>query len=117
MERLYITDDEISAHVLHELFGELHEAQRAYQSSSTGPSPTLATSSNGSGTESDKDVGPAARSAGLLATLTLGQGSSRPPKVEVPGIEPGSSVASTGLLRAQFAMPLLGPIGHANKPM
>lgn len=39
------------------------------------------------------------------------------PTVEVPGIEPGSSVASPGLLRAQFAMPLLGPTGHANKPM
>lgn len=38
-------------------------------------------------------------------------------EVEVPGIEPGSSVASPGLLRAQFAVSLLGPIGHANKPM
>ncbi len=36
--------------------------------------------------------------------------------VEVPGIEPGSSVASSGLLRAQFAVSLLGPPGHANKP-
>jgi hypothetical protein len=37
--------------------------------------------------------------------------------VEVPGIEPGSSVASTGLLRAQFTVPLLGPTGHVNKPV
>jgi len=36
--------------------------------------------------------------------------------VEVPGIEPGSSVASTGLLRAQFTLSLLGPAGHVNKP-
>jgi hypothetical protein len=37
--------------------------------------------------------------------------------VEVPGIEPGSSVASTGLLRAQFTVSLLGPTGHVNKPV
>ena len=37
--------------------------------------------------------------------------------VEVPGIEPGSSGGSSGLLRAQSAKSLLGPIGHANKPM
>jgi site-specific DNA recombinase len=37
--------------------------------------------------------------------------------VEVPGIEPGSSVVSTGLLRAQFTVPLLGPTSHANKPV
>ena len=37
--------------------------------------------------------------------------------VEVPGIEPGSSVASQGLLRAQSALPLLGPTGHADEPV
>ncbi len=36
--------------------------------------------------------------------------------VELPGIEPGSSAASSGLLRVQFAMSLLGSLGHANKP-
>jgi hypothetical protein len=41
----------------------------------------------------------------------------RPEVVEVPGIEPGSSVAFPGLLRAQFTVPLLGPTGHVNKPM
>src|SRR5205807_1749258 len=40
-----------------------------------------------------------------------------PERVEVPGIEPGSSVALTGLLRAQFTLPLLGPTGHVNLPM
>src|SRR5690606_11886708 len=39
------------------------------------------------------------------------------PSVEVPGIEPGSSAASPGLLRAQFAVSLLGPTGHANEPV
>lgn len=38
-------------------------------------------------------------------------------RVEVPGIEPGSSGALPRLLRAQFALPLLGPTGHANKPV
>jgi hypothetical protein len=35
--------------------------------------------------------------------------------VEVPGIEPGSFVALPGLLRAQLAMPLLGPSDHASE--
>jgi hypothetical protein len=37
--------------------------------------------------------------------------------VEVPGIEPGSSVASRGLLRAQPALSLLGSTGHADEPV
>lgn len=36
--------------------------------------------------------------------------------VELPGIEPGSYGIPSRLLRAQFAMPLLGSPGHANKP-
>ena len=47
--------------------------------------------------------------ANLLAAVLLDHGSSRAAVVEVPGIEPGSSVALPGLLRAQSAMPLLGP--------
>lgn len=35
--------------------------------------------------------------------------------VELPGIEPGSSAASSGLLRVQFARSLLGSPGLANK--
>jgi len=37
--------------------------------------------------------------------------------VEVPGIEPGSITALPGLLRAQLAVSLLGPIDHASKSM
>jgi len=37
------------------------------------------------------------------------------PSVEVPGIEPGSFAGSTGLLRAQLAVPLLGPTDHASE--
>ena len=35
--------------------------------------------------------------------------------VEVPGIEPGSFAGLSGLLRAQLAVPLLGPTAHASK--
>jgi site-specific DNA recombinase len=42
-------------------------------------------------------------------------GSNKNPLVEVPGIEPGSFVASSGLLRAQLTMPLLGPTDHVSK--
>ncbi|MCW2601959.1 MAG: Nitrogen transcription regulator, NmrA family [Pseudonocardiales bacterium] len=35
--------------------------------------------------------------------------------VEVAGIEPASFVALAGLLRAEFAMSLLGPTGHTNE--
>src|SRR2546422_650034 len=49
------------------------------------------------------------------AGLRFPQASS--PRVEVPGIEPGSSVALPGLLRAQFTVSLLDPTGHVNKPM
>ena len=37
------------------------------------------------------------------------------PFVEVPGIEPGSFVASSGLLRAQLTVPLLGPTDHMSE--
>jgi hypothetical protein len=37
------------------------------------------------------------------------------PEVEVAGIEPASFDARPGLLRAQFASPLLGPTDHANE--
>jgi hypothetical protein len=52
-----------------------------------------------------------------LAPALAGQGWSKPISVEVPGIEPGSFVASSGLLRAQSATPLLGSTGHADQPV
>ncbi len=36
--------------------------------------------------------------------------------VELPGIEPGSYGIPSRLLRAQFALSLLGSLSHANKP-
>jgi hypothetical protein len=44
-------------------------------------------------------------------------GTPLPETVEVAGIEPASSVALTGLLRAQCALPLLGPTGPAHEPV
>lgn len=55
--------------------------------------------------------------ADLLAMVLSDHGSNRAAVVEVPGIEPGSSVASSGLLRAQSASPLLGSTGHADEPV
>ncbi len=55
--------------------------------------------------------------ADLLNQVVSGHGLSRTVVVEVPGIEPGSSVASSGLLRAQSATPLLGSTGLADKPV
>ena len=53
----------------------------------------------------------------MLIKKKTGQGlmalTSRFP-VELPGIEPGSYGIPSRLLRAQFAMPLLGSPGHAN---
>ena len=37
-----------------------------------------------------------------------------PLSVELPGIEPGSYGIPSRLLRAQFAMSLLGSLGHTN---
>ena len=55
--------------------------------------------------------------ATLLHTALEGQSASKAAMVEVPGIEPGSSVASSGLLRAQSATSLLGSTGHADQPV
>ena len=60
---------------------------------------------------------PRSHLGGLLASAFAGQSASKAAMVEVPGIEPGSSVASSGLLRAQSATPLLGSTGHADQPV
>jgi hypothetical protein len=45
----------------------------------------------------------------------IGRIAAAPSLVELPGIEPGSYGIPSRLLRAQFAMPLLGSPDHANK--
>ncbi len=47
-----------------------------------------------------------------MLSMSMGRQSS---EVELPGIEPGSSAVSSGLLRVQFARSLLGSPGLANK--
>lgn len=59
--------------------------------------------------------GGAASDGDLLRAALAGAGSITPSMVEVPGIEPGSFVALLGLLRAQLAVPLLGPTDHASE--
>ncbi|BCJ44604.1 recombinase [Actinoplanes ianthinogenes] len=60
-------------------------------------------------------------SGGAMGAAAAGEpspalaGSSSPPLVEVPGIEPGSFVVLSGLLRAQLTMSLLGPPTHVSK--
>ena len=51
------------------------------------------------------------RAPGLRCPQTWGSRG----RVEVPGIEPGSSVALPGLLRVQSAVSLLGPTVHADE--
>jgi len=53
--------------------------------------------------------------ADMVRTALYGAGSDKASLVEVPGIEPGSFVASSGLLRAQLTMPLLGPSDHMSE--
>jgi hypothetical protein len=50
----------------------------------------------------------------LRSPVSFRTGSSNATLVELPGIEPGSYGIPSRLLRAQFAMPLLGSPGHAN---
>jgi site-specific DNA recombinase len=118
---LYVDDDNITDHSLHEPFARLHTVQQARQTAQDHEPPL------GASTEQEHTYSAAPRSGDgrmptdgvgiLLAGVGLARCSSKPPRVEVPGIEPGSSVASSGLLRAQSAMPLLGSTGPADKPV
>jgi len=115
-ERLYIDDDDVTAVRYQRPFGDLHAAGRAWLTASAGrgrrtgrrqaksPDTTRAEALQGSW-------------ADLLASVSLDAGSSKTVLVEVAGIEPASFDASPGLLRAQSALPLLGPIDHADKSM
>ncbi len=131
--KLYVDGDAITGHELREPFNVLAEAYSLWQgypkdtdiapgkrpNRTTGPRSALhaalpvqrcsAAPGFRYGATGHHTVSPA---------LTLsGQGSSKTPMVEVAGIEPASSAASIGLLRAQSVMPLLDPIDHTNKPM
>jgi len=76
-----------------------------------------ATSHDGEHRTAEPVEGETKRLSGLLTTALSGGCASKETMVEVPGIEPGSFVASQGLLRAQPAVPLLGSTGHAGEPV
>jgi site-specific DNA recombinase len=111
---LYIEDDQVTDHHLHDPFGALHALQHEHVHAPTSATPTRPL--RGSSKRATRPAGGPSTSGVtlLLKSVHTGQGSNKNPRVEVPGIEPGSSVASSGLLRAQSAMPLLGSTGLAD---
>ncbi len=131
--KLYVDGDTITGHELREPFNVLADAYSIWQgyphetdtvpgkrpSRATGPRSPLHT-----GIPTQHSSAAPKTGHGATGTITasptlamLGRGSSKTHMVEVPGIEPGSSVASSGLLRAQSAVPLLGSTGHADQPV
>lgn len=116
-ERFYIDHDEVAGHELREPFARLHQLQRSRHGHGDEPPPEGDTADS-----DDRGAVPHQRDGSsvmysldaLLGGMDQVHCSNWRSSVEVPGIEPGSSVALPGLLRAQFAMPLLGPTDHAN---
>jgi len=101
--------------VLQPPFDELHDAASVYlqrhaarrrtqRTGTTKPHPGYAEVR-----QTDQNARP------VLAGVYSDRGWNKRVMVEVPGIEPGSFVASMGILRAQCAVPLLGPTDHAHK--
>lgn len=97
----YIDVDGTKTSELHQPFAELHALARTRQFCAP-PAQT--------------DKPPAkAKSGPTLLEVLKDPGSSKAAVVELPGIEPGSSAVSSGLLRVQFAVSLLGSPGLTNK--
>jgi site-specific DNA recombinase len=108
--KLYVDADEIGDHELADPVRDLVVAHQAH--AHHGPSAAAAEPSSANSPALEEDEAATwlnLTGADLLGLTLAGQGSSRAALVEVPGIEPGSSVASSGLLRAQSATSLLGP--------
>jgi hypothetical protein len=118
--RIDIEEKDVVDHQLQQPFARLHDIQTNHQRArSDKPDPGIP----GSATQPD-NVSRAASLTGdgpadasslevLLGRMDLVQCSSKPPQVEVPGIEPGSFDTGTGLLRVQPARRFLGPGAHA----
>ncbi len=103
-EYLYLDIDGVKTDQLHQPFADLHGTMGARTGRDRLP------------TSSADDWPRDAKSGPTLREVLVDPGSSKAAVVELPGIEPGSSAASSGLLRVQFAMPLLGSPSLANKP-
>jgi|SRR5215470_11239621 len=106
--KLYVDGEEISRHELAETVREVLEAECSIYRWN-GESALDPHNASSSALKEDGAAWSRFTGADLLAVALGGHGSSRTALVEVPGIEPGSSVASPGLLRVQSAMPLLDP--------
>ena len=69
------------------------------------------------GSPSGRGLGGAPQEKKRRPVLALSANTGRLSLVEVAGIEPASSVASSGLLRVQLAVSLLGPTSLTSKPV
>ena len=92
-EAIYIDHDEVSGHDLKEPFAALHRLQHGQDVATTDkpdPGTPAADPEDSSRAVSRSEDGPAALSGvdALLGGIALVQGSSKPPKVELRGIEP-----------------------------
>ncbi len=105
--KLHVNAEDIAGHDLTDGIKGLVEAGA--------PALTSANDESSSTLNEDGAAFDLASDAVLLGVVREDHGSNRTAMVEVPGIEPGSSGVSPGLLRAQSAMSLLGPFSHANK--
>ncbi len=103
-ERFYLDVEGIRSDQLNQPFADLHDAAGSRRFHKATQRPTRP----GGGARNEE--------SGLTLPEVKDPGSSKTTLVELPGIEPGSSAASPGLLRVQFAGPLLGSPGLANKP-
>jgi site-specific DNA recombinase len=108
--KLRIDAENVAGHDLADGFKGLIEAGAPAERTA----PTSTNEDSGPVLDEDEAAVDLATDADLLNVILYGHGSSRAAMVEVPGIEPGSSAALSGLLRAQSALPLLGPTGLAD---
>jgi len=86
------------------------EAVQAVKTAAIRPQTAQPATRTGSGVQTTNGRGPLG-----YRVHSVAPGVMTPCLVEVPGIEPGSFVALMGLLRAQCAVPLLGPTDHAHE--
>jgi site-specific DNA recombinase len=105
---IFIEEEQVTDHELKEPFARLHavqEGRRTVLGHRPDPPDIPTQPQDTSRAVSNSGDGPTSLSGVevLLTGIDLGQCSSKPPKVEVAGIEPASIVDGSGLLRAQLA--------------
>ena len=85
---LYIEDDQVADHDLHDPFGPLHDLQHQHVSAPTSAAPAQPLSGNGRRTTRQADGPSTSGVALLLKGVHTGKGSNNNPKVELRGLEP-----------------------------